>query len=390
MATDRTRHEIAPTIDEIRALLNEEDELCVSIFLPTHRVSAKTDADRIRLKNLVKEADTKLASRDVRPPDRDRILAPARDMLRDTIFFEHLSDGLALFLRPGSFHFARVPRSLEELVVVSDHFQIKPLLPLLASDGRFLVLALSQNRVRLVEASRDGAREIDLGDVPASLAEAGIGPGEPSLQFHTKAPPGGREKSAVHFGHGVAGDDASHKKRIEEFLRRVARPIEDRVRKRRQPIVLAGVDYIVDLFRKVASYPRILEGSISTNADELSTEDLGRRGFEVAQEHLREAIERDLERLRELGPKAVTDLGSILVAAAEGRVEVAFLPERGQEWGTFDREARRVQRHGERRRGDRDLLDLVATETLARGGQVHTVERDELPNGTTVAAILRF
>jgi hypothetical protein len=61
-----------------------------------------------------------------------------------------------LFLSPGAFHSYRLPLSFGELAVISDRYHLKPLLPLLAGDGSFYVLALSQNEVRLLGASRYG------------------------------------------------------------------------------------------------------------------------------------------------------------------------------------------------------------------------------------------
>jgi len=47
-------------------------------------------------------------------------------------------------------------------VVVSDRFHLKPLLPLLTGDGRFYILALSQNQVRLLQGTRYSVRGLYL------------------------------------------------------------------------------------------------------------------------------------------------------------------------------------------------------------------------------------
>lgn len=39
--------------------------------------------------------------------------------------------------------------------MVDDRFHVTPLLPLLAGDGHFFVLALSQNQIGLLEGTRD-------------------------------------------------------------------------------------------------------------------------------------------------------------------------------------------------------------------------------------------
>ncbi|MEZ4715870.1 MAG: hypothetical protein R2851_07260 [Caldilineaceae bacterium] len=47
----------------------------------------------------------------------------------------------------------RLPLDFPSLTRVADHFYVKPLLPLLTDDGRFYILALSQNDVRLYQAT---------------------------------------------------------------------------------------------------------------------------------------------------------------------------------------------------------------------------------------------
>ena len=49
------------TRDELRALMEVRDPLCVSIYMPTHR-TGDVQQDPIRLKNLVNQAQEKLVA----------------------------------------------------------------------------------------------------------------------------------------------------------------------------------------------------------------------------------------------------------------------------------------------------------------------------------------
>jgi hypothetical protein len=93
---------------------------------------------------------------------------------------------LAIFLAP---EFYPIPLNFAELVVVTDHFYLKPLVALLTSDKRFYVLALSQQDVRLIECSHSSVREIELEDVPKSLEE--------TLQYDETAKEGQRRISTL-------------------------------------------------------------------------------------------------------------------------------------------------------------------------------------------------
>ena len=56
--------------------------------------------------------------------------------------------------------------------MVDDRFHVSPLLPLIAGDGHFFVLALSQNQIRLLEGTRDRVEEVELPGVPLGVRDA--------------------------------------------------------------------------------------------------------------------------------------------------------------------------------------------------------------------------
>jgi hypothetical protein len=160
------------TRQELKTLFEQRGEACVSLYMTTHRAGADVQQDPIRLKNLLREAEVTLNTMGLRSPEAGELLEPAQDLLGDSEFWQHQSEGLALFLSSRSFNAYRLPFEFEELVVVTNRFHVKPLLPLLSGDGRFYVLALSQNEVRLLQGTRYSVDEIELEDVPKSLVEA--------------------------------------------------------------------------------------------------------------------------------------------------------------------------------------------------------------------------
>ena len=114
---------------ELKTLIEEPEGLCVSIFLPTHQAGAQTQQDPIRLKNLLREAEEQLLAKEFRTPEAEELLGPAWELLDDSVFWRHQSDGLAVLLSPGVFRHYRLPLNFEDLVVVADRYHLKPLLP---------------------------------------------------------------------------------------------------------------------------------------------------------------------------------------------------------------------------------------------------------------------
>ena len=196
------------SMNEVRILMEKPEGLCVSIFMPAHRAGEQTRQDPIRLKNLIREAQRRLTGAGLTTKETKELLKPVKGLLRDDFFWRHQNDGLAVFSSAGLFRCYRLPLSFDKLVVVTHRFHIKPLLSLLASDGRFYILALSQNKVRLVEGTRYTASEVALEDVPESLADTLRYDSERSIQLHTAAPVGKGRKQAIFHGHGDGIDDA--------------------------------------------------------------------------------------------------------------------------------------------------------------------------------------
>jgi hypothetical protein len=158
------------TRDEFKTLCQEWQGVCISIYMPTHPKATEIDQGRIQLKNLLTEAEKQLLTAGFRVSNVQKLLEPAHKFLWDNLFWRHQDEGLALFLSSETFNYYSLPYDFEALVVVADRFYIKPLLPLLADDGHFFILALKLNRVRLLLGTRYSVGEVDLTEISVSLA----------------------------------------------------------------------------------------------------------------------------------------------------------------------------------------------------------------------------
>ena len=139
---------------------------CVSIFMPMHRSGPETQQDPIRFKNLLREAEERLITQGLPAPEAKQLLESAQKLLQGDLFHQHQNDGLAMFLSVEMFRYYLLPFVFKELVIITHRFHIKPLLPLLSGDGRYFVLALSQNKIRLLQSTHYSVSELDVADVP--------------------------------------------------------------------------------------------------------------------------------------------------------------------------------------------------------------------------------
>lgn len=376
---------------EVKRLSEVDGRWCVSIFMPAHRAGAETQQDRIRLKNLLREAERQLVEAGLRTPDAAAILEPGHALLAESDFWQHQSDGLAVFAHRGEFHRYRVPLRFQERVAVAKRFQLKPLFPLLSGDGHFFILALSQNEIRLLEATRHGVDEIEVEQLPSNLREV-MGEDQPErqVQFHTRTGERGGERAAVFYGHGPGQEHT--KEQLEKFFRRIDSALCDYLGEDRQPLVLAGVDYYFPIYRGVSRYAPLAPGGVAGNPERLRPDELHARAWPLVEPLFKQARQAALARWRQLAGTGRTsaNLAEILPAVSQGRVETLFVATDRQQWGTFDDERQELRLCETASAENEDLLDRAAASAYLLGGAVYAMSSAELPDAAPAAAIYRF
>lgn len=364
----------------------------VSLFMPTHRLGGDDHTDPLRFRNLLTGVESVLAERGMRRSEVDQFLAPAWALHRDTMAWQHMSDGLAVYLRRGSLRIFRVPVTLPEVATIGDRFVVGPLLRLLSGDEHFLLLALSQRRVRLLEGSRDRVAELELGEVPTSLLEV-TEPGEPRSQTMARPLSGaGRGGPAVFYGYGAR--EASDKKEdIRRFMHQVGEGVRDYLGNQDLPMVLVGLTEMLAMYRDVNGYPHVVADMVEKNPDELSAEELHDAVWPIIARGLGEKARLALTQMAELDGtgRASTDPTVIKDAAAQGRVATLFLPAHTRCWDQPSAGSPNVVQLGtDDTFAPCELLDQAAVDTLTRGGVVYTLPDRALAGNGDIAAVFRY
>lgn len=384
------------TKEDLKNLSQPHQEPLVSIYLPTRPAGPETRENPIRLKNLVAEAEAALLEWGQRAPEARALLEPAQQLVDDYEFWQHQNTGLALFIGPDIFQTFRLPLDFEELVVAGHRFHLKPLVPLLSGDGRFYLLALSQNEVRLFQGTRHTFEEVILpDDVPGSLAEAlWYEDPEKQQQFHTASatpgsqPAGGRP--AMFHGHGVGADDDTAM--IREYLQQLDRGLTDLLPDEQIPLILAGVEFLFPLYHEANSYAPLIDEGVAGNPENMSREELHQQAWQIIEPHFDQARQEALARYHHLldTGHSSQDVRMIIPAAHYAQVDTLFVDISQHCWGTFDPAENRLVLNDEPALQDEDLLDLAVVQTLLNGGTVYALEQDQMPADSLLAAIFRF
>lgn len=379
--------------EDLKRLAELHDQLCVSIFMPTHRAGRQVEQNAIRFKNLMRQAQGNLIAGGLRALQARELLKPAQTLLEQTLFWQNQADGLALFVSPLMFVHYRLPLGFEELVVTTNCFHLKPLLQLLGGDGSFYLLAFSKKQVRLFQGSKFSLSELDLQGVPKSLAEAlQYDLLQKQLQFHTGAPAHGGKRDATYFGTGDAGAD--EKELILRFFQQLDKGLHELLAGERSPLVLAGVDYLLPIYHKANTYPFLMETGITGNPDDLPADELHQRAWTIVEPYFRQEERKAVKRYRELAGSsshlASGRIKDVVPAALQGRVDFLFVAVGVQQWGDVDPQTGEVIIHNQQQPGDHDILDFAAIHTLSKGGNVYAVTRDKVPDDAPIAAVFRY
>lgn len=372
------------TLETLKPLLTCMEGPCVSLYLPT---DPGITHNLVRYKNLLREAETRLARTGLSEADLCKFMRPADRLEEEGDFWAHPEAGMAVFLSANHFRAYRLPVPFPETVALAEEFLIRPLLPLLTDGARFLILALSHNDVRLIEATRDSAFSVEIEGMPKSLAEAmRFDEGERQLQFHSTR----RGGPAMYHGHGADRED--EKEQLLRFFRQVDRALHSRLREERVPLLLAGVDYLLPIYREANTYPHLMDLGVFGNPDRLRAEELQCRAWPLVQPLFETARQEAFDRYHRLmGTGLATNhIEEILPAVCAGRVETLFVAPSGSLWGCYAPGSNQVTPHPAPQDGDTELVNYAAIQAILHGGTLYA----SAPNGTLgappIAALLRY
>ena len=365
-----------PTTDEFRALSRTRADACVSLYVATTPLSQHTDASRIELGNLLKEAARQLTEAGF---DRHRLAALQEgvlDLVDDDEFWRFQAHSLAVLATPDHVATFRLANRLPNLVEVSDRFHLKPLLRALTFPHTAFVLALAEGAVRLIEVLPSGPPvEVKVPGLPKDAASAA---GKSSLGDRS---PSGR----------IVGSEG-HKVRLTQYARKVDAALRPVLAGRHTPLILAAAEPLASLYRLVNSnvdlFPRTIEG----NPDRTTDADLATAarlwldqlyGEEIAAFGQLFAARADQRR-------TTTDIAVAARAATFGAIESLLVDIDEVVVGTVDEDSGAVTFADRPGWASYGVVDEIAGRALATGAKVLGVRKADIPGGASLSAILRY
>jgi hypothetical protein len=368
-------HTDVPTRAQVERLLDAREPSSVSIYLPTDPVS-RGDGERIELKNMAAEASRQLREAGVGRGDVAEIEEELADLIDDDEFWRYQARSLAIFLTPTTSTTFRLANRLTAMVEVSDRFHLKPVLRAVTFPNIALVLALSQNRVRLLEIAPDLTdAEIQVPDLPKDVASS---VGKSSIR--DRAPSGRLQGSE------------GQKTRMRQYARQIDQALRPLLNGLDLPLILAAAEPMDSIYRSVSSYPNLISTSLPGNPDTASDAQL----IESARRLLDDLYADELRTIQQTYAarasqrRASADIADVARAATYGLVDTALVDIDEVVPGQVDEETGAVTLDDVNDAVNYGVVDEIARRVWLNGGRVLAVRRSDIPGNGSVAAILRY
>ena len=378
--------------EQFEKLANFDNNPCVSIYIPTERVGRDVlkEKDKIQLKSQWKKVYEKFKNLGLSQDKIDKLGQPIEKILTDKDFWRHRSDGLAIFIADGFFEMHSVPVSFKANSYVSDHFYLKPLVPLLDGDGRFYLLSLQVFGVKLYEADRQHIKEIDTEELTPSRLEDRVGYDyeEKHLQHETQ-----NSLMGTTVQQGMGGEERDKKNEYLRYFRAIDKGIHEILRDEKVPLVIACQDYLFPIYQEANTYKNLYPGCVVGNPSDFENKkELHAKTLNLLKPYFEKHKEETKTRFEELVPqKKSVDISEIIPAIYQGKVDTLFLQKNEEIWGNYNENMASVQVNKEPNTANVSLMNLAAAKVIEQGGKVYLVEKEFLPdNSSNVNAVFRY
>ena len=328
-----------------------------------------------RLKSALFLVQKQLAERHTHAETVGGLLAPIKQLGPDAETAHAWANSLVAFRSPGAFQHHWMRERLNDVAVVGERFEIRPLLAAMAREQRFHLLAIGRHHVRLFRSTPHSAEEVRIeGIAPQNMREfRHTRQPDHLLENRMAAGPSVGSMQGVVFGVGSEG--GKEQDRFRHFLKAVERGVTKLLRRDAEPLILAGLEYDVAIYRQLNTYPHLLEQAIDGSPDGQTPQQLHERAWEIVSQCPSESLKKALEDYRKQSGAGLVlgDAVAIGKAAAEGRVAGLFLSESAGAGSQPD-----------------DPLNVAALETVLHGGWAFELKPAGMPTKDSATALLRF
>lgn len=157
--------------EQLNELLNESGLPCVSIIIPTHRLSPGRTMDPEVVSQVIAKAKSLLEYNYTEKGYDITPLLQRLDQAIRNIDFTHESEGIGIFISPRMAHVVKFPFPVKEKIKVADIFDSRDLLYFHDRMMGYCVLSISKEHIHLFTGSGGILHEVKNKDFPINYSE---------------------------------------------------------------------------------------------------------------------------------------------------------------------------------------------------------------------------
>lgn len=376
-------------------LSNKSSKIYISVFIPASRQS--TDGykqDKIHLKNQLSKVEQDLEKKyQLKPEEIKEILDPASNLLEDPEFWKYNSDMIAIFLANGQMELIQVPILLgDSSYFIGTKPFLLPLIPEISDNGHYYLLVLNLERIHLYEATRNVIQEVILDPEEVTLSFTAEEEDFENQQY-LQGQGGVGSAGAMFHGHGE-GSDEEKKKTILNYFHRMTNMLEPILNKNPLPLYLAGVDYLIPLFREASKYKDLMDGYIPGSFTVKDLDLLHQKSWELAASHFSAERNNPLKSYQAQKTEGLAidnETKRLLKAAFIDAVDTLFVAkDHTHLWGKYNADKHNIEIHETQSKDVHCLIDEAVACVIRSKGSVYMLDPDDMPGEAPIAGILRY
>lgn len=353
--------------DLLAELLAVEGTPKITLQIPSSRDSKHR---ALTLRHLLELLAQRLVKHNLPIIDIEHTIERAGEVAEDPGLMMAPSGTAAVYLAGDYAKAVLWPARIAERAIVDAEFYLADTVSLLDPAHCYL-LTLCRGGAVLYRADARSIEEVDLGDVPADLAEATkhLDP-ERQLQYHQGQSAGSGAGGVVYHGHGIGeGRDIEE---LRNYLRAIDRGVREAIAAAPAAVALVGSDDLPAEYLGVTQLDVLTDRVARKNPGSLGSDELHEIATDVLSGMRSQAAGAIRGRIMDLigTGKASQDVAEVTAAAALGKVDALLISPGGP--GS----------------GEELAVNLAAVETLRHGGTVHV--DPAMPPNVEAAALFRY
>ena len=179
---------------------------------------------------------------------------------------------------------------------------------------------------------------------------------------------------------------------LVQYFHEIDRTLREQILGREnKPLILAGVEYLLPLYRQANSYPHLIKEELTGNFEHATLGELLGKAEKKMQTYFTEERQKAIQKILDHGPAPTTSfLQDVIRAAFEGRVSQLFIAKGTMLWGQYTSKPEEPVIHEEEEDGDDNLTNQVVIQTISHGGQVYLLDAEKMPAEAKMVAVLRY